>query len=278
MVLAQKMDGTDVLFYESTTGVDQFRWRGGGAGVIFYDNIPIVFGSNADASILYDETTHDRLEITCAAIDLDGNVTLAHTDHTLTLAALAASADGSGVAISSSRTQALVAFGDTGSAALTAGTYRTGRARMLVGTAPGAAAIHVFGMEAELKATANVNAATGDLAGLKASFESITGVTVGDHTSALVAQIDAPTGATIAAGAVLSAIHVTDGDLGGTHTGDAAVFDFEAPSAGAYDYWAVFEASCGMTTQAGGSLTITDKILVKSTGGNDRFIAVGTIA
>ena len=58
--------------------------------------------------------------------------------------------------------------------------------------------------------------------------------------SAINAQIDVPSGATITSGKYVSAIGIGTCDLGGTHTGKAAVLQTIPCAAGAFDYFGVF--------------------------------------
>ncbi|MFA7101070.1 MAG: hypothetical protein WC196_04860 [Bacilli bacterium] len=83
-------EGVDVTFYSTTTG-DYMKWDEDGqtnAGALVFedskimmmDDTAIIFGDGSDASIMYDETTDDNLEILCAS----GGTTLTTNDVLIT--------------------------------------------------------------------------------------------------------------------------------------------------------------------------------------------------
>lgn len=64
----------------------------------------------------------------------------------------------------------------------------------------------------------------------------------------------------------------------GGSSGKTASLVFETPSSGSNTHAIEFKTSSGISTQAGGTLTITKKIAIKDDGGNTIYIAAGTIA
>ncbi len=60
--------GFDMTYYFETAGTVAYSYTGD--TVTFSDQMALVFGSNADASIIYDETTDDNLEILAASVGM----------------------------------------------------------------------------------------------------------------------------------------------------------------------------------------------------------------
>jgi hypothetical protein len=186
---------------------------------------------------------------------------------------------GSGLKLSSSRTAAMRVYTDDGGVALTATVYRAIIGRHLHATALTTGDISVFGVQGHFKAVANcygISMVGGVWAYNESSGSISVGCTIQGLYSGLVARVDAPSGVTIAASSYVSAIGI-DADLGGTHTGKAAVLHIKNPVAGVWDYFAVFNTATGaIAAQSGGSLTVTYKIPVLVEGGTVIYIPVGT--
>lgn len=62
--LHSKWSSGDLIFYDGTT--DIFAIKDSTDGLMVYDDMNLTFGDNSDATIVYDETTDDKLEITCS--------------------------------------------------------------------------------------------------------------------------------------------------------------------------------------------------------------------
>lgn len=157
---------------------------------------------------------------------------------------------GSGIALSASRTSAFRVYADDGAAALTAGAYRAGVARMLLKTACAAGDISVYGWQSQLKIAADYSLATGILGGLWGYVEMVSGAKV-NVGGAVVAHIDVPSGATISGR--LAGLLVKTLDLGGTHTGVATMLALETPGAGTFDYFLTLGTATGVTTGTTGA-------------------------
>jgi hypothetical protein len=159
-----------------------------------------------------------------------------------------ANTDGSGVALSASQTAALRVHADTGSAALTASNTRAGIFRYLIGTAITTGNISTYGLQGQLKMVADVTV-TGNQAGLCGYLETSGSITLTGSVncvkSGVAAYVDVPSGVTIGASSFVSAFGVNACDLGGTHTGKTAILHVSNPSAGGWDYFAVFSTSLG---------------------------------
>lgn len=62
--LHTKWSAGDLVFYDGAT--DIFAIRSGTGGIKVFDDINLTFGTDNDATIVYDETTDNKLEITCS--------------------------------------------------------------------------------------------------------------------------------------------------------------------------------------------------------------------
>jgi hypothetical protein len=177
-----------------------------------------------------------------------------------------------GHTLTATKPQNLLVCGDDGNAALSAIAYRNLWARMLLLSAQ-SGDVSIFGIQGQLKNT-GVDTSTANKAGVWAYYEAVSGATVATNSAALMASIDVPSGATIGAGTV-SAIQ-TGGDLGGTHTGKAAVLNIVNPSAGTWDYCISFGSATGAVaanTANLGSNTLTNVLKVR-VGNTDGYIPI----
>lgn len=62
--LHTKWSAGDLIFYDGATNI--FSIRSGTSGVKIFDDLNLTFGDDNDATIIYDETTDNKLEITCS--------------------------------------------------------------------------------------------------------------------------------------------------------------------------------------------------------------------
>jgi len=176
-----------------------------------------------------------------------------------------ANVSGSGVPLSSSMTKVSAIYADDGGVALGAGNYRVAEDRLLVATAIGATNTSVYGREGHVKAVADI-AGTATVAGLWGYFEGGAGYTF-SNVAGVNARVDVPATSTIAGGSNAAAFRAMNSDLGGTHTGKAAVIAVDTLTAGNYDFFAIFQSA----TQGGfqGSTTMgsqVDSLLIQRNG------------
>jgi len=75
MALHGKWSSGDLVLYDGAT--DLLAFRTSTDGMLLYDDIAIAFGDNDDATITFDGTTDEQLEITCSGgIALSGALTV----------------------------------------------------------------------------------------------------------------------------------------------------------------------------------------------------------
>ena len=129
----------------------------------------------------------------------------------------------------------------------------------------------------QVKITSDLSGVTGHVYGLWGYCECTATASLAALTAGVLAMIDVPTSAVIASGYV-AALRTGSQTLAGTHTGKAVCCAFEQPLAGAFDAWAKFGTSSGISSNAGGTLTITKKIAIYDDAGNLIYIPAGTIA
>ena len=153
-----------------------------------------------------------------------------------TMGAFGSATSKMGNTISSGRTAAKNIYGDDGAAALTAGAYRTLVGRMLLNNAITTGDISVFGIEGHLKVNANITTGAHQ-AGVHGKTEVVAGKTLTSMVAGVQAYVELPSTAVIASGYILSAFRAWAQDLGGTHTGKAAIFDIPNPAAGTWDFF-----------------------------------------
>ena len=163
-----------------------------------------------------------------------------------------------GIMISgSTSTRASAVYSDDAGAALPAGSYAGFESRLLT-TIAAAASTSFTGVLGHYRNVADTQVAQDNVSGVWAYNENSGTGSVGGGTSLLYtglrAQIDVPSGMTIASGKYVSAIGVGYCDLGGTHTGKATVLQTTPCAAGVFDYFGVFyeTGSC----QAKGAKTV----------------------
>lgn len=150
---------------------------------------------------------------------------------------------GKGLPLSSTRTALFRVYGDDGGVAMTAGTYRSGIARMLVKTAVTIGAT-ICGFMGQVKVAAN--ASVDWLCGLW-GYAEVSGASV-SNICGVRATVDIPSGATIATGKVAAGLIVDSIDLSGTHTGKAAAIHVPNPGAGTWDSLMKLGATTGGTS------------------------------
>jgi len=168
-------------------------------------------------------------------------------------------------ALNSANTANVRLYGDDGAVALTAGAYRTGVTRTLVTTAIVSGDISIYGHQAQVRVNANV-ASSGLIGGLWALAEVTAGKTV-TNIGAVVAELDIPATAVIAASSYAAAIIAMALDVNCTHTGKVSVIHVPAPLAGVYDAFASFVGTTGATGTTYGSINanLCLKVLVDGT-------------
>jgi hypothetical protein len=141
-----------------------------------------------------------------------------------------------GNTISSARTSRKNFYGDDGAAALTAGAYRTLLGRLLVNNAIASGDTSIFGAEGHLKVNADITTSAHQ-GGLIGKTEVVAGKTLTSMVTGVMGSVELPSTAVIASGYVLSAFRAWAQDLGGTHTGKAAIFDIPNPVSGTWDFF-----------------------------------------
>lgn len=173
------------------------------------------------------------------------------------LGTLSSANDTSGVALSSAKTAAVRVNADTGGVALTGGFIRAQVARMLIGTAiTSGADISTAGLEGLLKMIVSVNVG-GNQAGIMGHLESagtltLTG-TINVVRAAVAAFLDLDTGATIAAGTVVSAFGVNPAKFGSV-SGRTAVIHVTNPFSGTWDSLFDLSGDQGLDAEAAGAV------------------------
>ena len=168
--------------------------------------------------------------------------------------------DTSGVAFSGSKTKAMGVYADTGGVALTDGAFvRAVAARQLIGTAiTGAPNVSAAGLEGLLKFIASANMG-GNVGGVMGHLESagtltLTG-TINTVKAAVAAFLDLATGATIAAGTVVSAFGVNPANLTGVvKTGRLAIVHVAAPAGNTWDSLFDISGPNGIAAAAAGAV------------------------
>lgn len=166
---------------------------------------------------------------------------------------------GYGVALSSTNQFAAGVYADDGGTALTAGWYAAAFDQFLLDTTyTDSRNVSAFGHCGELHLGVSITPG-GNYAGEFAYAEIETGKTwtAADNLSfsGLLAGLDVPSGAIIAANSTASCIAM-GGNFGGTHTGKLVGVHVTNPSAGAYDYLFQF----GWSNAAGDSTGLIETI------------------
>jgi hypothetical protein len=157
-------------------------------------------------------------------LGVTGALTVTKTG-SLAMGTLSSANDTSGVALTATKNKAAGIHADTGGAALTAGNIRAALSRFLIGTAISSGAdISTYGHEALLKMIASVNVG-GNQGGVLGHLESAGTLTLTGGINVVKAGVasflDLATGATVAAGTVVSAFGVNPANFG-TLTGRAS--------------------------------------------------------
>lgn len=167
-----------------------------------------------------------------------------------TMGAFGSTTSKMGNTISSERTAVKNIYGDDGAAALTAGAYRTVLGRLLLNNAITTGDISIFGVEGHVKVNANITTGAHQ-GGVIGKTEVVAGKTVTSRACGVMGYVELPSTAVIGAGAVLSAFRAWAQDLGGTHTGDAAVMDIPNPAAGTWDLFLNLGSATGCIADTG---------------------------
>jgi len=175
-----------------------------------------------------------------------------------TLGTLSSANDTSGVALSAAKTSAVKVCADTGGAALAASFTRAMQARFLIGTAISSGAdISTAGFEGLLKSIASVNVG-GNQGGVMGHYETAGTLTltgsINTVKAAVAAFLDLATGATVAAGTVVSALGVNPANLG-TLTGRASVIHVTNPMAGTWSSFLDLSSATGCVQDAAAGVT-----------------------
>jgi len=147
---------------------------------------------------------------------------------------------GYGTRLCSTRQFGLLVACDDNATALTAGWYSAIFGQALVGIAPAVKGVSVFGVSGECHLAVGKAAGYGDnFAGVYGYAEITAGqtYTANDNLSfsGVLAGIDMPSTAVIAANSVMSGLAIGAGTLGGTHTGKVAAIHITNPGTGTYD-------------------------------------------
>ena len=165
------------------------------------------------------------------------------------------------------RTAAVRVGADDGGTALPAGEYRGLQSRFLVSTAV-TANVTASGSIGHLKVQGVSLGGIGNKAGLCGYLELAGGATItgGLVASGVWGRVDVPSGNTIGASQVVSAFASGPGDLGGTHTGTAAVLHVATPAAGTWDSLINVTAGCGCYTASDVGAAANKKLIVSVDG------------
>jgi len=188
---------------------------------------------------------------------------------------------GSGIPLSATYTAAARIYADDGGAKLGAGEKRAFISRFLYATADTDGTDQTMsGIVGQVK-IANDLTIGGNLSGVCGYLEVVTAKTLTGGASDAIAsavwgRVDLPSGAVIGSGGLISAFGVS-ADLGGTHTGKASVLSVPNPSAGTWDYFAVFGSATGCTDTPAGTFS-TVAYLKVSIGGITYYIPYGSVS
>ena len=178
----------------------------------------------------------------------------------------------------STSTRSSAIYSDDAGAALPAGSYAGFESRLLT-TIAAAANTSFTGALGHYRNVAATQVAQDNASGVWAYNENSGTGSVGSSTSTLYtglrAQIDVPSGMTIASGKYVSAIGVGYCDLGGTHTGKATILQTTPCAAGVFDYFAVFyEAGSCVAKGAKTVGTVTYLLPVVTPDGATGYISI----
>jgi hypothetical protein len=190
-----------------------------------------------------------------------------------------ATGESGGINLSSTQTKAFDVLADDGGVALSATSYCASRNRMLLTKTVAGANMSAAGAKDHAKIAGIAFSCGAHVNGTYGYLETVSGTSLdGGIFAGVRGEVDLPTGATIGAGVYLSAFCASSSDLSGTHTGKAVAFEVTDPVDGDWDAAFRFASGGGISTQAGGTLTITKKIAIYDDAGNLIYIPAGTIA
>jgi hypothetical protein len=162
---------------------------------------------------------------------------------------------------------------DGGSVLASGSAVRATESRMLL-TAAQTGDVSIHGGQHHLKVTSDCSGVTGYMGGSWGHLEMVSGAKI-NAAGAVRAHLECPSGATISG--VLSSFLSAAGDISGTHTGPAAVIHVPNPTAGTFDFFAVFGSAPGgiaAKSTALSGLTSAYRILVKTPDGNTGYIPI----
>lgn len=191
---------------------------------------------------------------------------------------------GSGIVLSAAVTAAARIYADDGGAKLAAGEKRVAITRFLYATADTDATDQTMSAHVgQVKVAANLTIG-GNLAGLCGYLEVAAGSTLiggraaqASVASAVWGRVDIPATGVIGTDAFVSAF-AAGGNLGGTHTGKATVMHVPNPSAGGWDFFAVFGSAPGdmiaANTHTIDSHALSYVIKISDPAGNPGYIPV----
>ncbi len=213
------------------------------------------FGATSGYYMLWDESANNLVFV-------GGGIAFTTTG-AISMGAVSSSADGSGVALSASKTSALSICADTGSAALAASSTRAARFRYLIGTTPGTGDISAYGAESLLKFIASTNTG-GNIGGVLGHLESQGTVTLTGSINTVRAGVasflDLAANATVAASTVVSAFGVNPANFGTTMNGRSAIIHVTNPMAGTWGSFLDMSSATGLTQDSAAGAT-GDKFL-----------------
>ncbi len=232
-----------------------FEWTTVNAGEFFY------FGDSNEVGFKYDSTAKTLQIVALSGVGV-------------TLGSFSATAQGSGIMVTSGQTVAV--YGDDGGVGIGAsgGTYKTFESRLLITTSTSSNA-NISGGRDYLRIQGVANTAS-KLAGNYGHMDVAGSATVYGGAG-VRAVVDLASGSTIASGKYIGSIMLDSNDLGGVHTGKAACIIAPKPAGGAlFDAFARFEGNGTIATQASGVLVLTKKITIIDESGNTCYIPAGT--
>ena len=180
---------------------------------------------------------------------------------------------GSGNILDATNTKIISFYADDNAAAITTGSsVRVGEARMLCLGANASADTSIGGWEGHIKITAAVGS-IGHKYGLWGYCELNNDAAAIASTTCcgVFAMLDVPASASIATGAIASAICIGSNDLSGTHTGKAAAIHVQNPVAGTWDTLFTIGSATGCSGAIGGA-TIQATGLKVTVNTTDYFI------
>lgn len=189
---------------------------------------------------------------------------------------------GSAYVVTAAKTKAAAICAEDGASAITTGSsVRALEARILLAGANTSANVSAFGAIGHIKQIASFGS-IGHKAGLwgYAEMAASSAAIAANLTSGILAMLDVPATAVIAASGIASAIAIASQSLAGTHTGSAVCINVETPLAGTWDALLALTAASGVVAtnthllSAGTTSSTLSHIITVIIDGTPRYIPV----